>query len=432
MPRKRVPWSKTVEEAGVRVRVYERAIGSLLYREVRVAGSGKDRKSLGHRDRALAEQQARALARRLGDLEHAGVAGPLTLGQLAALYDRERLPLGTAARARTVRGQVALLVEHFGRDFALEDLSQHHVDAYAAARRSGALRSARHRIATPGVRAGTIRNELHALGAMIEWARSHRTGGRRLLTSDPLAGVVLPVERNMRRPVATEERYRALLAVSSRVDPTGRFRVLLAIARHTGRRRGAICQLRAADVLLSRDQLLRAIGAAGLDLGLADHWPHGAIRWAEATDKLGFEAVAPISSDLRAELDLYLRRHPRVGEAPLVTMATDHARPIGVAYADYWMRKAVRLAELPRLERGGWHTLRRLWASERRHLPAQDVAAAGGWRSLQVMQSAYQHADAATIYQVVESPREASSAPTGHSADTPPREGVRRQQVTNE
>lgn len=54
------------------------------------------------------------------------------------------------------------------------------------------------------------------------------------------------------------------------------------------------------------------------------------------------------------------------------------------------------------MERGGYHQFRRLWASERRHLPAQDVAAAGGWRSLQVMRSAYQHADAKTVFGVVD------------------------------
>ena len=55
-PRQRKPWSKVIEESGISVRVYEREAGSLLYREVRLDG-GKDRKSLGHSDRQLAERK---------------------------------------------------------------------------------------------------------------------------------------------------------------------------------------------------------------------------------------------------------------------------------------------------------------------------------------------------------------------------------------
>jgi integrase len=71
--------------------------------------------------------------------------------------------------------------------------------------------------------------------------------------------------------------------------------------------------------------------------------------------------------------------------------------------AGYWLSKAEKLAKLEHMERGGYHAFRRAWASERRHLPAQDVAAAAGWRSLQVMRTAYMHADAQTVYSVVES-----------------------------
>lgn len=106
-----------------------------------------------------------------------------------------------------------------------------------------------------------------------------------------------------------------------------------------------------------------------MDTGLADHWPHGAIRWSEASDKLGFEAIAPITRELRASIDAYLRQHPRVGDAPLFPGRRSE-QPINKTLADYWMRRAVETADLPKLERGAWHTLRRLWASERRHLPA--------------------------------------------------------------
>ena len=404
MARKRKAWSKTIEEAGVAIRLYEREPGSVLSREVRLPDGGKDRKSLGHRDRVLAEQQARALGRRLSELRHAGHSGPVTLGQLAALYDQQRLPLLSDARQRTVRGQLALLLEHFGRAFLVDDLSQHHADAYAAARRSGAIRSVRHRTPEPGVRDGTVRNELHLLTAMLRWARGHKVSGRRLLSGNPMEGVTVPQETNTRRPVATEERYRATLAIADQVDPRGRFRCLLVLARHTGRRVNAICQLRAADVLRTRDQVERALAATGQPIAAAAHWTHGAIRWRAAHDKRGYETVAPLGPEARSALDAYLCAQPRVGDVPLFPASGDDAAPVHKVMAGYWLQRAEVKAELPKLERGAWHAFRRLWASERRHLPAQDVMAAGGWRDVRVMQRAYQHADAATMFSVVASP----------------------------
>ena len=55
-------WSKVVQESGIQVRLYRRSGGGFIYREIRLGGR-KDRKSLGHSDARLAEEQGRALAR---------------------------------------------------------------------------------------------------------------------------------------------------------------------------------------------------------------------------------------------------------------------------------------------------------------------------------------------------------------------------------
>ena len=44
---------------------------------------------------------------------------------------------------------------------------------------------------------------------------------------------------------------------------------------------------------------------------------------------------------------------------------------------------------------------RRKWATERKHMPDVDVAAAGGWRNTVSLKTAYQQADPATILRVV-------------------------------
>jgi integrase len=400
-PRQRKPWSKVIEESGISVRLYERAPGSLLYREVRIDGA-KDRKSLGHRDRALAETQARELAKRLAEMALAGHTGRVTFGQMSALFLRERVPQLSAHRQLTVRGYLTLLEQHIQRDRAVEDLSQLDVDSYAHARRSGVIKSGRHRTPHTGVFDGTIRNELHFLLSMIAWAQAYRVGGRRLLTNNPLYGATIPRERNARRPIATEERYQQLLEVADRAEPTGRLRLVVTLARETGRRINAICKLSVRDVLLSRDQLLTALGAVGLPLEYADQWPHGAIRWSADFDKRGYESVAPISHAARRALEEYLGRYPRAGDVPLLPGRGKPDQAINKEIAGYWLTRAEKLAKLPKLARGGFHPFRRLWASERRHLPAQDVAAAGGWRSLQVMRDAYQHADGAGVFSVVQ------------------------------
>ena len=57
------------------------------------------------------------------------------------------------------------------------------------------------------------------------------------------------------RPIASEDRYQKLLEVADAVEPLGRFRCVLALARECGRRINAIVNLRASDVLLSPQQI---------------------------------------------------------------------------------------------------------------------------------------------------------------------------------
>ena len=65
--------------------------------------------------------------------------------------------------------------------------------------------------------------------------------------------------------------------------------------------------------------------------------------------------------------------------------------------ADKWLRKAEKLAGLEPQLGSLWHAYRRKWATERKHMPDVDVAAAGGWKSTHALKASYQHADAETI-----------------------------------
>jgi hypothetical protein len=62
--------------------------------------------------------------------------------------------------------------------------------------------------------------------------------------------------------------------------------------------------------------------------------------------------------------------------------------------AAWWIVEAERRAGLPKLRGGVFHPYRRRWAIERQHLPAIEVAKAGGWGDTQALTRIYQRATA--------------------------------------
>ncbi len=56
---------------------------------------------------------------------------------------------------------------------------------------------------------------------------------------------------------------------------------------------------------------------------------------------------------------------------------------------------------VPFLGAGQYHAYRRAFATKRKHLPAKDVAAAGGWKSTFVVQEIYMQADDETLLRVM-------------------------------
>ena len=398
--RRRKHWSKMIEESGLAIRLFERAGSSAIWYSV-VQGGKKRRRSLKTTDRALAEERARAIARELALLDLCGGApGSLTIGKLAELYLHHRGPLLTQVRRRTMTMMADLFRRHLGDGFLVSDFGQHELDTYVAARTSSRLLPTDRRAAKHPAD-GTIRQELRALATLCNWAVAFRRGGRPLLAFNPVHGLKIPEEKNPIRPVASADRYKALLAQADRADPEGRLHVLLVLAWETGRRINAILHLRASDVLLSADQLRSVLAGEGQDEALAEHWPQ-AVRWRADFDKVGYLDVAPISGAARAALEAYLVKHPKIGEAWIFPANRDKAKTLDKLMAGYYLAKAERLAGLPKIKRGGWHTFRRGWAQRRKHLPVQDVMAAGGWRDVKALQTAYQAADPETVLRVVE------------------------------
>ena len=129
--------------------------------------------------------------------------------------------------------------------------------------------------------------------------------------------------------------------------------------------------------------------------------PHGSIRWPADTDKMGYEATVPISPEVRAAIDRVLDDRPGIGKAFLFPSPKDPSQPLRYELASSWLLEAEKLAEVPKLDRALWHAYRRKFATERKHLPDVDVAAAGGWRSARTLVEIYQRPDADTMLRVI-------------------------------
>ncbi len=163
------------------------------------------------------------------------------------------------------------------------------------------------------------------------------------------------------------------------IDASGAFRVMLHLAWYSGRRLGSIVGLRASDVLLSPEQVSQAIAEASRREYLAEQWP-AAIRWAREHDKEGVEWIVPIPDVLARVLVEYIRRRGLVGGVLLFPARRDSSEPLSKETAHHWLREAEKRAEVAHQRQGGWHAFRRAWATARKHMPLQDVMAAGGWR----------------------------------------------------
>jgi len=158
------------------------------------------------------------------------------------------------------------------------------------------------------VRARAVEVDAKWLKAVVTWATSWQDDrGRYLLRENVIRGYAVPTEKNPCRPVASQDRFEALRAVTDRVPMELRWNggrphqrsylsELLDIVNGTGRRISAVCQLRYDDLRL-------------------DQKPHGAIRWPAETDKQERETVVPIGPEVRSALDRVLGERPGLGAA---------------------------------------------------------------------------------------------------------------------
>ncbi len=390
---------------GAHVTARERVHGGPVYLYVYDrALHGRRKRALGFRLRdaagtlipehvTQAKRQALELSNRL--IQGVGPAAQTTVGQLFAVFEREVVDQERPASREEARRGLALWRAFLGGGFVLSKFGLREWNAFISARQLGEIDGRGRRVSEPTkrrlVRPRTIAHSLKLLRQVCRFGANYRTttGGFHLET-DPTRGLVLPVEKNPRRPVADTERFERLLAVADRVTmldagrhPTRSYLTeLLVLAEGTGRRIGAILALRWSDWAL-------------------DAGTHGTIRWRAEHDKIGQEWTTPVTPRVREALEAARRRRPNLGDAFLFPAPDDPSHPVTRHVAAMWLHQAERLAELEPLRGGVWHPFRRAWASKRKHLSLKDVAYAGGWKDTSTLLRCYQQPDPETIEEVV-------------------------------
>jgi integrase len=321
-------------------------------------------------------------------IEGAVPRAEVTIAELCSIFRREVAP-GLSGKYRSERlRELELWTRFLGPNFPVSRIGIREWNTFVRVRTSGEIDARGVRIPTEVRRpAGprTVAKSLKALRQLCRFAESYRRrNGSFLLQADPTRGLALPVESNPKRPVSDDERFERLLAVADSVTTRqgghsvpSYLKDLIILAGETGRRIGSIVALRHSDWLPERGT-------------------YGTLNWRADADKLRKDWFAPVTPLTRATMEEIAGKRPSVGNAWLfpAPKSDGHVR---VDVASRWLLKAEKLADLEHEPGGGWHAFRRMWATKRKHLPLQDVAAVGGWKDGNTLQKVYQHPDPETM-----------------------------------
>ena len=385
------------------VTVYERKPGGLLYARAwdphARAGKGNwKRVSLKHRDKKRAKRYATDEASKIQKGDGDIAERRFTLTQVFALYLQHRTPRKSRSEQLADNRRVEMWTRVLG-NVDPHNISLAKWEAFIDSRRCGAIDARGEFVPSEGrklIRSRAVEADCKWLRLVFNWATKWRLeDGCYLMRENPVRGFAAPVERNPVRPVATTDYFQRLrdaadnhtmeLRAQRVVRVPSYLPELLDIASGTGRRISAICALRYCDLQLEKTEL----------------GPYGSIRWAGEHDKQGKQWTAPISPMVRDALSRVLKARPGVGNGYIFPAPGNQEKCISKRLASRWYREAEEAAGLAHVSGQGWHSLRRAWATSRKHMPDADVMAAGGWKSLVALKTCYQHADAETMLAVI-------------------------------
>jgi integrase len=394
LKRKKKSWSFIAGERGVnRVRAFaHNETGRLFLEYHELDGvTGKRRKvrvALSHQTTEEAKTAAETLAGRLRNFAPVHDK-ELTVGSLFDNYEREQTPVKTSSTQSHDKRTLPMFRQFFGPHRSVMALDYRDWDGFIRERRKGQIRpispaskSSRTKYVRPttGVRNRIIQQDLKLLQAVLNWAtRLRKPSGEPILARNPFAGFQTPVEQSPNRPMLSRDDLAAMEKVAASVNQS--FPLLLKAAYLSGHRISAILKLRWSDIDLETSQ----------------------IHWRGENDKIGYDHTVPMDQDLASSLRTTRLGQCAIGEAYVFPSPSDPSQPLPRLLARDWWERAEKLAGITHQKGKGWHSLRRLFASELRHsTPAKDLCALGGWKNYQTVLICYQQADEATMRKALE------------------------------
>jgi hypothetical protein len=257
---------------------------------------------------------------------------------------------------------------------------------------------------------------------MLYWAIETRdqATGQWLLQEFPVrGGITVEQEKNKVRAFATYERFEQVMNAIRRLrrqamlaQNTTELRRLqfvelaLVIVEATGRRIESVSLLRRDDFTLN----------AELD------FKNAFVRWRPENDKTSHAQDYPLPQSVARRVHALLEEREIVDAGLCFPKVYDAMRSVSPDELTVWFRDLEASIGLPKLPRGVWHPYRRKWSKERKHLPATDVMAAGGWKDIKTFMDSYNEPDMDTMRRVAEDPeRKRMAARTSSSGPGLPR-----------
>ncbi len=384
-------WSYTAGSYGKSVRVFQSSSG-IIYYAYGNGNGGEKRGSLGHRDRQQAIEFAEVLAAkfRLGE----SPPSTITLGWAWKDYLIKVTPQKTPASQQHDQRVAYLTISYYGAEYRPRDLTRRELDRFVQDRLSGAINSRGRFVADPTARqpvsGRTVERDVATMKAMWQY---HEDCGH--IESNPIRRISIPKDEPSRE-LASDDRADLIEEVASQIRMTvswfgdrkevmSPFRCIFRLARETGRRIYPILCLRFENLELERTASA----------------PWGSITWPQDTDKQRRQWRCPLNARAREAIDWALEQRPIVGAGYIFPSPRSLEKPVRYELALNWLRRAEALAGLEPQKRAAYHAYRRAFATKRKHLPAKDVAAAGGWKNTFVVQEIYQQSDDETLLRVI-------------------------------
>lgn len=291
----------------------------------------------GIRSRTEAKNKARELAdgfARLGTV----ASDPLTLDRLLTLYLEEVTPSkGESKQGHDQRAAKLFRAFFDGRtdpkrrmDRRADSLTVTDWNEFIHERRNGLIPGLR------PVRGRQIEYDLKFLVAVLAWAEGADEKAVHHLSNNPWSRerrrsqkMVMPREKNPKRPTMTEEIHEALIDQS----PNWRFAAVMELCRETMHRRNSVRLLQWEDIDLRSET----------------------VQWRGEFDKNGLEIVAPLTPRAVEVLE----RIPPLPGSPWVFFAEeDPAQPVSRHTLDTWLKRAKERAGIE-VERLGFHGQKR-------------------------------------------------------------------------